>query len=412
VRALEITAKFATRLGHSDDATRYSTLATAARALYKSTFFNATTACYAACTYVSQVLALTLGLSGPQGSPEEAAVWAHAMDWWSANATQGVPEHFGGGIISLKYAYPLLDAHGETGLALKMHLQADKAPGFGYWIETGGATTLWESYDMTATEGTNSRNHIMFGAAGSWYYTTLAGLGRAQGSRSWLDLVLTPPSSPALLSQLSYAGASIDTTMGRVASSWVTPPRPAQGDVCGSVGEHANLTFTCHSPQPGATATFTGVAFASFGAPTGNCSSGWALNTSCHAPTSMDTVKRACVGQSTCTIPATVDYFGGVDPCPMVLKHLAVALEGECSGVSFTYSITIPTGSTATVVVPTMGVAPGGVIMEEGGVVVWSKGAFAPGVPGVPAAAPGGDGASVVFSGVGSGSYVFTVFSA
>jgi hypothetical protein len=160
VRALEITAKFAARLGQASDATYYSGMATAARALYKSTFFNATTGCYAGCTYVSQVLALTLGLAGPQGSPEEVAVWARAMDWWAANATQGVPEHFGGGIISLKLAYPLLDAHGETGLALRMHLQTDRAPGFGYWIETGGATTLWEAYDMTATEGGDSRNHI------------------------------------------------------------------------------------------------------------------------------------------------------------------------------------------------------------------------------------------------------------
>ena len=41
-----------------------------------------------------------------------------------------------------------------------MHLQTDKPPGFGYWITTGDATTLWEQYDMTATEGTASRNHV------------------------------------------------------------------------------------------------------------------------------------------------------------------------------------------------------------------------------------------------------------
>ena len=158
ITALEITAKFAARLGQASDVTRYSTLATSARALYQSTYFNATTNCYAGCTYVSQVFALTLGLAGPQGSATERAVWAHAMDWWSANATKGVPEHFGGGIISLKYSLPLLDAHGETGLALKMHLQTDKAPGFGYWIETGHATTLWEQYDMTDTVGGASRN--------------------------------------------------------------------------------------------------------------------------------------------------------------------------------------------------------------------------------------------------------------
>lgn len=198
--------------------TRYTALAKGARDLYQATFYNATTGCYAGCvlriarftviellpprlmlpfalhtscchppstprhppptpgvatrpphlvsppalrrcTYVSQVFALALGLAGPQGSPQEQKVWANAMDWWGPSATHGVPEHFGGGIISLKYAMPLLDAHGETGLALKMHLQTDQAPGFGYWIETGGATTLWEAYDMTATEGTASRNH-------------------------------------------------------------------------------------------------------------------------------------------------------------------------------------------------------------------------------------------------------------
>ena len=167
VRALEITSKFAARLGHADDAAYYSALAVAARDLYVTHFYNASTGCFANCTYVSQVFALTLGLAGPQGSPSEVAAWAHAMDWWSPNCTatfEGqscVPEHFGGGIISLKYALPLLDAHGETGLALKMHLQADQPPGFGYWVEVGDATTLWEAYDMTATEGTDSRNHIM-----------------------------------------------------------------------------------------------------------------------------------------------------------------------------------------------------------------------------------------------------------
>lgn len=60
--------------------------------------------------------------------------------------------------MSLKLALPLLDKFGETGLALKMHLQTDEAPGFGYWIETGGATTLWEQYNMDNINGGASRN--------------------------------------------------------------------------------------------------------------------------------------------------------------------------------------------------------------------------------------------------------------
>ena len=130
IRALTVTAKFAARLGNAADAAHYGGLATAARVAYNTRWYNATTGCYAGCTYVSQVLALTLGLAGPQGTPAEAAVWARAMEWWAPNATKGVAEHFGGGIVSLKYAYPLLDAHGQTGLALKMHLQTDKVRGY------------------------------------------------------------------------------------------------------------------------------------------------------------------------------------------------------------------------------------------------------------------------------------------
>ena len=50
-------------------------------------------------------------------------------------------------------------------------------------------------------------------------YTTLAGLRRAPGSRSWRELVISPP-APGTLTNLSWANASIDTPMGVVGSSW------------------------------------------------------------------------------------------------------------------------------------------------------------------------------------------------
>jgi hypothetical protein len=39
---------------------------------------------------------------------------------------------FGGGIVSLKLLYPLLDAHKMSDLGLKMQLHTDKPPSFGY----------------------------------------------------------------------------------------------------------------------------------------------------------------------------------------------------------------------------------------------------------------------------------------
>ena len=157
IRALEITAKFATRLGFSADAARYSGLAAASRALYVKTYYDPASACFAGCTYVSQLFGLTLGLV-PAGDVDKA--WAVCMDWFGPNATQakGKADHFGGGIISLKYLYPQLTERGLNGLGLRMHLQYDEPPGFGYWI-ANNATTLWEAYDMTSTVGGASRNH-------------------------------------------------------------------------------------------------------------------------------------------------------------------------------------------------------------------------------------------------------------
>ena len=407
IRALEITTKFATRLGFAADASYYGGLATAARVLYQQTYFNATTNCYAGCTYVSQVFALTLGLAGEQGSPTEQAVWAHAMDWWAANATHGLAEHFGGGIISLKYSLPLLDAHGNTGLALKMHMQTDRAPGFGYWIETGQATTLWEQYDMTATEGGDSRNHIMFGAPGAWYYRSIAGLDRAPSSRSYANLVIRPPPandiiySDANLS-LTWAAASIDSSMGMVSSAWNTLPG-GNGAQCGTVAENGNLELDC----PGG--LFTGVAFASFGTPSGTCPN--LAKGSCDAASSVDVVTKLCVGKSSCSIGATNGNFGG-DPCEGTAKSLAVRLTGQCGQPlgprKFALQTTVPVGGTAQVILPAWGPAASATV-TEGGAKVWAAGAFVPGTPGVSAGAASADGLNVVLT-VGSGSYSFSVY--
>ena len=64
-------------------------------------------------------------------------------------------------------------------------------------------------------------------------------------------------------------------------------------------------------------------------------------------------------------------------------------------------------GSTAHVYVPTMGAKDA--VVAEGGVAVWSKGSYVPGVAGITGASL--EGSAVVIA-TGSGSYAFTVSSA
>ena len=70
---------------------------------------------------------------------------------------------FGGGIVSLKLLYPLLDKFNESGLGLSFQLHTDKPPSFGYWMSQQ-ATTLfefWSNSEYTFDGGLNSFNHIM-----------------------------------------------------------------------------------------------------------------------------------------------------------------------------------------------------------------------------------------------------------
>jgi len=237
----------------------------------------------------------------PPGGAAHGAAWARALAIFGPNGTY--PERYGGGEISIGYFFALLEGAGLQGLALRTQLHTDKPPSPGFWVAQG-ATTLWEYWENTATaanSGLNSYNHIMYGAPGAFYYSSLAGLRREPGSRSWRALLLAPPGGASgVWANLTSAAATQSTPMGTVAVSWAL-------------------------------------------------------------------------------------------------------LAG---GASYALNATLPPGAVATLVLPTLR-APGAAVVAEGGVPVWARGAFLPGVPGVASGAAGADGESVVFA-VGSGDYAFT----
>jgi len=91
--------------------------------------------------------------------------------------------------------------------------------------------------------------------------------------------------------------------------------------VCGPaawVGNQSRPVYLSCGPGGG---QIVDVAFASYGQPTGTCPN-FAASSTCNAPDSLQVVKMACVGSSSCTIP--MSYF--TDPCPGQPKWLAVAV--------------------------------------------------------------------------------------
>ena len=163
VTALALQAECAARLGIASDAARYGGLLKVARQLYVSKYFHSATGCFGNCTDISQIFGLAMVANAGSGllsKAEDARAWDQALAWFGEDGKY--EGRFGGGIVSLKLLYPLLDAHGMSDLGLKFQLHTDKPPSFGYWIAQG-ATTLFEYWGNAAYSTPNllnSYNHM------------------------------------------------------------------------------------------------------------------------------------------------------------------------------------------------------------------------------------------------------------
>jgi len=76
---------------------------------------------------------------------------------------------------------------------------------------------------------------------------------------------------------------------------------------CANVGENFTVDLSCERGQ----GVISQVDFASFGTAAGAC--GQMTQGKCHAPNSSDIIKKACLGQQKCSVPASTALFG--DPC-------------------------------------------------------------------------------------------------
>ena len=293
IKALDICAATAARLGDDAASARFSSLAAGARASYLRVFFDAPTACFynasaarraqgprsaggvqpggagVSCCYVNQLYGLSLGLN--LTAAQEAAAWAHARSWFvegGENATY--PGHFPGGIVSVRLLPDLLDRFNESALGLAMQLKTDSQPSFGRMVsaptsEFGAlvppATTLWEAYRPPSefNGGEDSMNHIMFGGSGHTYFTRVAGLAIAPGARSWTRLRICPIAGADLFALVQNASAAVDTEMGAAAASWALTGGTYELSATVPVGSTAAITVWALGDASTATVTEGGV---------------------------------------------------------------------------------------------------------------------------------------------------------
>ena len=204
-RMAAIARDAAQALGRGSDAERYARLAAAIRADFNARFLGADGIYRNApddpFTQTAQVLPLAFGIA-----PEEA------RERLLARIAADIRERGGNarvGILGARYLLPLLAEHGYADLAYTVATQTDY-PGWGYWIEELGWTSLGEHWEATS----RSRNHHFFGTILHWLYEELAGVRALDPGYARIEF------RPEMPASLERAAMSYDTVRGTVAGGW------------------------------------------------------------------------------------------------------------------------------------------------------------------------------------------------
>lgn len=145
--------------------------------------------------------------------------------------------------------------------------------------------------------------------------------GAAAAPGAWASLHAVGSRNQRFVPWLPYPGVGVGA---------LDPP--TTGYLCGPAnwirgGQTLPITLDC-GPMGG---TITGVPFASFGRPSGSCGA-YAVDASCHAPTSAAVVAAACVGKASCTL-ATAPGGNAFGPPPCA-GATWLATQVTCSNAS------------------------------------------------------------------------------
>lgn len=121
--------------------------------------------------------------------------------------------HVDVGLLGTKTILNALSENGYHDLAFTLASQKTM-PSWGYWIDNG-ATTLQENWPMK-TNTDISRNHIMFGEIGAWFYKALGGIKPDPDQPGFKNVIL----EPHFVKELTHFEATHKGPYGEIVSSW------------------------------------------------------------------------------------------------------------------------------------------------------------------------------------------------
>jgi alpha-L-rhamnosidase len=197
-RCADLTAKAAKALGKTDEAKKFETVAEKTRQAFWKRFYDEKKGTYGKAG--GNILALKIGVPESQYNKVIQALKA------DIKANNG---HLDTGIFGTQFFFEVLAENGMNDLAYEA-ITKKTQPGYGWWVEQG-ATTTWEQWD-----GSNSRNHPMFGGGLVWLYRKLAGMNADEENPGYRLIIFKP--QPA--GDLTFAKYYNQTVYGKAGIEW------------------------------------------------------------------------------------------------------------------------------------------------------------------------------------------------
>ncbi len=196
-----IVSKTAELLGKVDESIRYRELADSIKKAFNVRFVNRETGNVANGSQTALSCALYQDLLDSETRPKTQARLVEAV--------QKTDGHIDTGILGAKYILNVLTDMGRADVAYGI-ASKETIPSWGWWIKQG-ATTLWEQWN-----GTESRNHIMYGDILAWFNKTLAGINPDPATPGFKRFIIKPHLPPGLRA----VKASYRSARGAVRAGW------------------------------------------------------------------------------------------------------------------------------------------------------------------------------------------------
>lgn len=200
-----ILAKAAKLLGKEADFVKYNKLALRIKDAFNAKYFNKETGLYG---------------NGIQTELSVALFWGLVPDLYKNKVAENLAKrveadnnHLDVGLLGTKAILNALSENGYADAAYKVASQ-ETYPSWGWWI-VNGATTLYENWPIDAKSDI-SRNHIMFGEIGAWFYKSLGGIKPDPDQPGFRNILL----EPHFVQNLNHFEASHDGPEGKIVSSW------------------------------------------------------------------------------------------------------------------------------------------------------------------------------------------------